>query len=278
MDRFSSTKKLVDLIIGIKGAGEMASGVALSLYKSNLRRIFMMETESPLAVRRTVSFCESIYNGRVTVEGVNAEFVSDETGIQKVWNNGAIVVIQDPVWNTISQVTPDILIDATLAKTNLGTRIDDAPVVIGLGPGFEAGKDAHLVIETHRGHNLGRIITCGSAQPNTGIPGNIGGYTNQRVLRSPCDGLFKTHLEIGAMVDENQLIGWVGELAVRAPLSGVLRGLIHPNTNVIEGLKLGDIDPRGDVEYCYTISDKARALGGSALQGILSEFLEIDCS
>ncbi len=276
MNRFHNTKKLTDLIIAVKGAGEMASGVACGLYKANFRRIFMMEIASPLAVRRTVSFCESIHSESITIEGIHGLIARDAIDIHEAWDRGAIAVIPDPEWNTISQLKPDVVIDATLAKVNLGTQKDEASLVIGLGPGFEAGTDAHLVIETHRGHDIGRIIEKGAAHPNTGVPGDIGGYTSQRVLRAPCDGRFESKLEIGAMVTEKQVIGRVGGQAVHATLSGVLRGLIRPGTMVKKGLKLGDIDPRGKVDYCYTVSDKARTLGGSVLQAVLSEVNRAD--
>jgi xanthine dehydrogenase accessory factor len=271
IDRYSDTNKLTDAIIAIKGAGEMASGVAYSLYKANIRRIFMLEIASPLAVRRTVSFCESIHAGSITIEGVQGVVALDQIDILAAWDRGAVAVIPDPDWKSISRIKPDVVIDATLAKINLGTRREEAPLVIGLGPGFEAGDDVHLVIETHRGHDVGRIIEKGAAQPNTGIPGNIGGYTSQRVLRAPCDGRFESKLEIGAMVTDDQVIGKVGDQAVHATLSGVLRGLIRPGTMAKKGLKLGDIDPRGNVDYCYTVSDKARTLGGSVLLAVLSK-------
>lgn len=267
--RFCNTEQLTDVIIGIKGAGEMASGVACSLYKANIRNIFMMEIASPLAVRRTVSFCESIHSESITIEGVQGVIAHDANNIKKAWNHGAIAVLPDPEWKTISRLKPDVVIDATLAKINLGTRVGEARLVIGLGPGFEAGKDVHIVIETHRGHNIGRIIEKGAAHPNTGVPGNIDGYTHQRVLRAPCDGRFESSLDIGTLVKKHQTIGRVDALEVTATLTGVLRGLIRPGTRVKKGLKIGDIDPRGDVDHCYTVSDKARTLGGSVLQAIL---------
>jgi xanthine dehydrogenase accessory factor len=269
MDRFCNTKRLTDLSIAIKGAGEMASGVACSLHKGNFRKIFMMDTASPLAVRRTVSFCESIHSDSITIEGIKGAIARDEADVYISWDRNAVAVITDPDWKSISRIKPDVVIDATLAKVNLGTRIDEAPLVIGLGPGFEAGTDVHLVIETHRGHDIGRIIEQGEAHPNTGVPGEIGGYTSERVLRAPCDGRFESHLEIGDPVKENQPIGKVENRAVNATLTGVLRGLIRPGTDVKQGLKIGDIDPRGKVEYCYTVSDKARTVGGSVLQAIL---------
>ena len=274
--RFSNTKKMTDVIIGIKGAGEMASGVASSLYKANLRKIFMMEITSPLAVRRTVSFCEAIHSDSITIEGIPGVKAHDVIDIHKTWDRDAIAVIPDPEWKTLSHLKPDVVIDATLAKVNLGTQREEAPLVIGLGPGFEAGTDVHLVIETHRGHDIGRIIEKGAARPNTGVPGNIGGYTSERVLRSPCAGRFESKLEIGAMVKEKQVIGKVGDQAVHAALSGVLRGLIRPGTMVKKGLKLGDIDPRGKADYCYTVSDKARPLGGCVLQAVLSKLNRTD--
>ncbi len=263
------TEPLKNMIIGIKGAGEMASGIAWRLFQSNFKHIFMMEIKHPIAVRRQVSFCESIHDGSVLIEGIEAQKVSDVVGIKSAWSNQSIPVLVDPKWDTLKTMAPQVVIDAIIAKKNLGTTKFDAPLVIGLGPGFEAGNDVHMVIETNRGHNLGKIILQGCPEPNTGVPGNIGGFTKQRVLRAPCAGVFTTSVTIGKPVNKNDVIGHVNNKLVIAQIDGVLRGLIRNNTTVTDQLKIGDIDPRGHVSYCSTISEKARAIGGSVLEAIL---------
>jgi xanthine dehydrogenase accessory factor len=247
----------------------MASAVAWRLFTAHLHRIFMMEVERPLAVRREVSFCEAVYEGIKKVEDVEALKISDHAGIQDAWANKKIAVMVDPQWRALQKIRPDVVIDAILAKKNLGTHLAEAGLVIGLGPGFTAGKDVHMVIETNRGHNLGRIITTGCAQPNTGIPGSIGGQSIKRVLRAPAKGVFKALRSIGDSVKSGEEIGSIGKMEIRAQLDGVLRGLIRPGTLVTAGLKLGDIDPRAQRQFCYTISDKARAVSGSVLEAIL---------
>ena len=261
--------KLNELIVLIKGAGEIASAVAWRIYMSNMRRILMLETDSPLAVRRKVSFCEAVHEGRQSVEGVEAIRVDDDEAARQAWAQGEIAVAVDPQWKRLGQARPDVVVDAILAKKNLGTRMHEASLVIGLGPGFTAGEDVHLAIETNRGHNLGKIITRGSAEPNTGIPGLIAGHTEQRVLRAPCSGEFYTRCSIGHAVKNGDTIGTVAGQTVVAHLDGILRGLIRSPRAVERGLKIGDIDPRGIVDYCYTISDKARAVAGSVLEAIL---------
>jgi xanthine dehydrogenase accessory factor len=260
---------LKELVIAIKGAGEMASAVAWRLYLSNLRNIVMMEAAMPLAVRREVAFCEAVYNGSKTVEGVEALRAAVVAEIPHVWELGKIAVTVDPGWQTIYQIRADVLVDAILAKQNLGTEKRDAGLVIGLGPGFVAGEDVHFVIETRRGHNLGRIITAGSAEPDTGIPEPVDGISAERVLRAPAEGEFRSLCRIGDSVARGALIGHVGDAEVSSRIGGVLRGLIRPGTWVTEGLKIGDIDPRGDVTACFTISDKARAIAGSVLEAVL---------
>ena len=261
--------KLSELIVAIKGAGEMASAAAWRIYMSNIRQILMLEAPFPLAVRREVSFCEALYGGRQVVEGVEACRTDEDTDVRKAWAQGRIAVTVDPEWKILDRFRPNVVIDAILAKKNLGTRMSEAQLVIGLGPGFVAGQDVHLVIETNRGHNLGKILASGSAAPNTGIPGSIGGHTEERVLRAPCDGEFKSRCAIGDLVKKDDVIATVAESDVRAKIDGVLRGLIRSSAPVHQGLKLGDIDPRGDADYCRTISDKARAISGSVLEAIL---------
>ena len=264
--------ELCDLIIAVKGAGEMGSAVAWRLFKSNFKNIVMLETDHPLAVRREVSFCEAVHEGQKQVEEVTALLAADVAEVKKCWANNNIAVVVDPGWHTLEVIRPAVVVDAILAKKNLGTRISDGELVIGLGPGFDAGRDVQIVIETNRGHNLGRIITSGQAAPNTGVPGAIGGFTEERVLRAPADGRFEPRLKIGDSVCKDQIVGAVAGKEVRARIDGVLRGLIRPTVKVTQGLKIGDIDPRGDAGYCYTISDKARAIGGSVLEAILRKY------
>jgi xanthine dehydrogenase accessory factor len=261
--------KLNDLIVVIKGAGEMASAVAWRLYMAHIHQIMMLEAPLPLAVRRAVSFCEAVVDGRQTVEGVTATRADNIDSVRTCWQKNQLAVSVDPGWKMLDDIQPDVVVDAILAKRNLGTHLDEAPLVIGLGPGFAAGRDVHAVVETQRGHHLGRIITAGSAEPNTGIPGVINGYAEERVLRAPCDGEFKAECAIGDPVKKGDPIGTVAAEIVRAQINGVLRGLIRSATLVQQGLKIGDIDPRGEVDYCHTISEKARAISGSVLEAIL---------
>jgi xanthine dehydrogenase accessory factor len=262
-------KKMRMPIIAIKGAGEMASAVAWRLFMANFRQILMLEVTQPLAVRRKVSFCEAIYKRRQTVEGITAELVERDAAIRDCWQRNRIAVVVDPDWKTLEYLRPDVCVDAILAKKNLGTHLNEASLVIGLGPGFTAGEDVHLVIETNRGHNLGRVITSGGSEPNTGIPGDIGGYTSQRVFRAPVDGVFTSQMTIGDSVRRNQILGYVQGQAVQAEIDGIVRGIIRSGVYVNRGIKLGDIDPRGRKSYCDTISDKARAISGSVLEAVL---------
>jgi xanthine dehydrogenase accessory factor len=247
----------------------MASGIACRLYRANLRRIVMLELPDPVAVRREVSFCEAVNDGTKTVGSVEAVRVQDLDGVNAAWRSGRIAVLVDPKWETVRSIRPDVLVDAIIAKRNLGTGIDDAPVVIGLGPGFTAGLDVHFVVETNRGHNLGKVILSGSAEPNTGIPESVGGYSRERVLRAPAFGTFRSIRKIGDQVRGNDLIGDVEGCEVYSRIDGVIRGLIRTGTLVKEGLKIGDIDPRCRVEYCYTTSEKSRAIAGSVLETIM---------
>lgn len=266
---------LRDLFIVIRGAGEMATGVACRLYRANFRRILLLETPAPMAVRRRVSFCEAVYDQRVGVEGIEAARIAEKTQLRQTWASGKIAVLVDPQGQSIPSLGPDVLIDATLAKRNLGLSITDAPLVIALGPGFTAGQDCHVVIESNRGHDLGRLITDGTAEPDTGIPGTTAGYSIERVLRSPAAGPFRAAREIGEDVRKGDVIGYVGSVEVVAQIDGILRGLIRPGIDVSKGLKIGDIDPRPEAAgYCDTISEKARALGGAALEAILATYNE----
>jgi xanthine dehydrogenase accessory factor len=260
--------RLSQIKIGIRGGGDIASGVAWRLHQCGFR-IFITEIDRPLAVRRTVAFCEAVYDGRGVVEGVEAVLVRGTDEIPAAWKKEKIAVMVDPTCQSIKALNPEVLVDAILAKKNSGTSIEDAPLVIALGPGFEAGRDAHFVVETNRGHRLGRLLTTGSAEPDTGRPGAVLGITSDRVLRAPADGAWRPKMGITEFVKRGDPIGEVSGVAVQAEIDGVLRGLIRPGIEVSRGLKIGDIDPRGIKEHCYSISDKALAVSGGVLEGIL---------
>jgi xanthine dehydrogenase accessory factor len=230
----------------------------------------MLEIPHPLAVRREVSFCEAVYGEEKEVEGVRAKFISTPKEIQSVWKDGKIPLLVDSDGKkTRDLLKPDVLVDAILAKKNLGTRIKDAPLVIGLGPGFTAGKDVHIVVETNRGQNLGKMILNGTAEPDTGIPGEIGGFTIERVLRTMKKGIFVPQKSIGDRVSKGSVVAVVDDFPVIAKISGVVRGLLRERVEARKGMKVGDVDPRGKRELCFTISDKARAIGGGVLEAIL---------
>ncbi len=268
----ATTKKTNELIVLIRGAGEMASGVVHRLHRSHFK-VCMTEIPEPLAVRREVAFSEAIYDGKKEVEGVRARLISGPEEIEAAWKSHEIPILIDPDAKKTRQfLKPDILIDAILAKKNLGTNISDAALVIGLGPGFTAGKDAHLVIETNRGHDLGRVILKGSAEADTGVPGEIGGYTIERLLRTMKKGIFHPQKSIGERVNKGAVVAVSDDFPVIAKISGVVRGLLRDGIEVKKGMKVGDIDPRGKREFCFTISEKARAIGGGVLEGILYWF------
>jgi xanthine dehydrogenase accessory factor len=267
-----SDKGIDDVIVLMRGAGEMASGVAHRLHQSHFN-VCMLEIPHPIAVRREVSFCEAIYEGEKEVEGVRAKFISRPEEIHSVWQEEKIPVLVDPDGEKTRRfIKPDVLVDAIMAKENSGTHIKKAPLVIGLGPGFYAGKDVHIVIETNRGHNLGRVILKGAAEPDTGIPGNIGGYTVERLLRTMKKGVFRPQKRIGDRVNKGSVVAVVDDFPVMAKISGIVRGLIRGGVEVKKGMKVGDIDPRGKREFCFTISDKARSIGGGVLEAILYWF------
>lgn len=261
------------LRIVIRGAGDLATGVAIRLWRSGFRRLVLLEREAPLSVRRLVCFSEAVREGLWRVEDVTAERAPDMPGVNAVLARGHLAVLVDPEGLFLRTVRPDVVIDGAMAKRNLlGTSMDQAELVIALGPGFTAGVDCHCVVETKRGHGLGRPITSGSAQPNTGIPGAVLGYTTERVLYSPCAGVFETSRKIGETVVQGDRIGTVDGTPVLTQISGVLRGLLPHLTPVSAKLKLGDVDPRGDASNCVLVSDKALAIGGGVLESILGHF------
>jgi xanthine dehydrogenase accessory factor len=259
------------LVIVIKGAGEMASGIACRLHSAGLTKILLTEIEEPLAVRRRVSFSEAVYEGHAEVEGVGARVVKDLDEIPSLWEKRELAVLVDHESGCVKKVRPHVVIDAIMKKETTATRAGEAPLVIGIGPGFVAPRDAHLVIESNRGHDLGRIIRNGSAEPFTGFPGATMGYKTERVLRSPHRGKVRHVKQIGDAIRTGDTAVYVDDTPVFARIDGILRGLIR-EIHVEEGEKIGDVEPRGRVEYCHTISDKARAIGGGVLEAIMSDF------
>ena len=257
-----------DLVV-IRGGGDIGTGVALRLFNSGFE-VVITEIEHPRVIRREVAFAPAVYNGCMNVEGVRGVKADTLDDISNLLKERSIPVVVDPECSVVAALNPAVMVDALLAKKNRGMGKDMAPLTIGLGPGFEAGSDVQVVIETNRGHNLGRVIRKGCAQPNTGVPELVKGYGEERVLRAPCDGEVQNVLQIGDQVKADERVCDVGETEVRSPISGVLRGIIMHGVEVTKGLKIGDVDPRGIREYCFTVSDKARAIGGGVLEAILS--------
>jgi len=268
----NQVKALDGPVVLVRGGGEQASGVAWTLANAGFRAV-ITEIAQPLMVRWPVSFGTAASEGVWEVEGVRA--VKVEVGAcPEVWDRGEIPLLIDPDLVGLPELNPMVVVDAVMAKRNLGTKITMAPLTIGLGPGFTAGVDVHVVVETNRGHNLARLIFEGSAEPNTGIPGDVGGYTCERVLYSPVAGEFVPRQEIGVCVCAGDVIGEMrgpgGSVPVFAGIDGVVRGLLRSGTRVEARVKIGDIDPRARHEYCYTISEKARSIGAAVLLAILN--------
>ena len=256
-------------IVIIRGGGDLGSGIAHMLHKCGFK-VLILEIEQPNVIRRKVSFAQAVFDGQTTVEEVHAVTAAARQDIYEIWSQGNIAVCVDPAASLIREIKAAVVIDAVMAKKNIGTRRDMAPVTIALGPGFEAGKDVDIVIETSRGHNLGRLIYEGCAEPNTGVPGSIKGYAEERLLRAPCAGQIRAVLNIGDIVKAGDIVCYIDKVPVRSAIDGVVRGLIMNNLQVTKGCKLGDVDPRGIREYCFTISDKARTIAGAVLEAILS--------
>ena len=256
------------MLVLIRGAGDLASGIALRLRHCGFS-VVMTELPRPLTIRRTVAFSDAVVNGAARVEDVEARFAPDAAAARDLLAEGLLPVLADPEAACRLELKPDVLVDAILAKRNLGTKITDAPVVIGVGPGFTAGEDCHAVVETMRGHTLGRVCYRGAVLPNTNIPGLIGGFAGERVLRAPADGVFTGAKKIGDRVTAGEIAGYVDGVPMRCTIDGVLRGLLADGVPVRRGLKSGDVDPRGDPSYCHTVSDKALAVAGGVLEAIL---------
>ena len=270
------------ILIICRGGGDLATGIVHRLFRAGFP-VLVLETDSPAAIRRQVSFSEAVYDGTATVEGVTAERIAsaDKASVNHVLEEGRVPLLVDPEGSSIPLLKPDIVVDAIIAKKNLGTAKEMAPLVIGVGPGFTAGEDVDLVVESMRGHNLARIFTTGSALPNTGIPGNIGGFTKERVLHAEAAGYMKNIRQIGDIVEKGEEMARIYEkmtedgtfsgsyVSVEASISGIIRGLIREGYHFQKGFKIADIDPReSELANCFTISDKARSIGGSVLEAV----------
>ena len=297
-----------NLLIICRGAGDLATGIIHRLHRAG-HRVIALETDYPAAIRRQVSFCEAVYDGSAVVEGVTARLVPaladaetdtetysgendtpaahivsekwDSSAIEAVLEAGEVPLLIDQKGESIALLKPDVVVDAIIAKKNLGTTINMAPLVLGVGPGFTAGQDVHLVIESMRGHNLARIITDGMAQPNTGVPGNIAGFTSERVIHAPAAGYIHDVRKIGDIVQKGDEIARIYPdkesydnalseyVPVNATITGIIRGLIREEYYFRKGFKIADIDPReSELTNCFTISDKARSIAGSVLEAV----------
>jgi len=254
----------IDNLIIIRGGGDLATGVVQKFYRAGLP-VLILETEKPTAIRRSVALCEAAIGGFMQVEDVPCRKINGLRELFECISAGEVALHIDPQGKSISSACPRVVIDAIMAKRNLGMCKGLAEVTIALGPGFCAGKDVHAVIETVRGHDLGRLILDGYAKADTGVPGLIDGKSAERVIRAPCDGFVVCHKEIGDTIAQGEVILSVDNEAVRAPFSGLLRGLIREGLFVHSGMKIADIDPRTDID-CKSISDKARCIGGAALE------------
>jgi len=263
--------ELSRLVVLIKGGGEVASGVAHKLARSRFR-VCLTETSQPLAVSRGVAFCEAVYDGEKEVEGITARRAESAAEVHRLWREGRIPIIVDPKTSARKALKPEVLVDAIMAKKNLGTKIGHAPLVIGLGPGFRAGNDVHLVVETNNSERLGRVILEGEAEKDTGIPIAIGGLTHERALHAGQSGLFQTDRDIGEPASAGDVIASVGGQPVEAGIDGIIRALLRSGTTVKKGTKLGEIDPSGSIDDCYTIRPRVRAIAGGVLEAIMMRY------
>jgi xanthine dehydrogenase accessory factor len=261
-------RHLRQYLVLVKGAGDLATGVIARLSRSGFR-VVATETAQPTVIRTTVALAQSVYDGQVRVEELTGRCVSLDM-VEDTLRQGVIPILVDPLAESVARLRPDIVVDAVVAKRNLGTRITDAPLVIALGPGFTAGVDCHVIVETNRGHALGSVIHSGAAEPDTGLPGEIAGYTWDRVLRAPVAGTFRPARAIGDMVTPGDTVAHVDDTPIVAPLGGVLRGMLNDGLCVHTAMKVGDVDPRAARGHCFTISDKALAIGGGVLEAALA--------
>ena len=268
-------------LVAVKGAGDLATGVMHRLFLAGFP-VLATELPEPTVVRRTVAFAEAVLLDEMTVEGIIARRAGSLEEVRALLASRQIPIVVDPDGILLKQLHPMVLVEATLSKRNSGITISDAPIVIALGPGYEAGKDVHAIVETKRGHNLGRVYYQGRAEANTGVPGAIGGYTSERLLKAPAAGKFYGVRQIGDMVQSGETVAQIHAptcsgipcdcqqaVPVKTSISGILRGLLRDGLTVKTSMKVGDIDPRAAPEHCFTISDKSRAIGGGVLEAIL---------
>lgn len=257
-------------LILVRGAGDLATGTILHLHRCGFR-VIAAECMQPSAIRRGAAFSEAVYDGVAMVEGVICRRIDSIDALEHCWERGEVPLIVDETLECLGLLRPAAIVDAILAKRNLGTRRDMARVTVALGPGFTAGDDVDAVVETMRGHDLGRVIYAGAALPNTGVPGLIAGEGTKRVIHAPADGKIVPKAKIGDLVEAGQTIAMLGETPVTATLTGVLRGLIREGYPVTKGLKIADIDPRGEQQKnCFTVSDKARCIAGGVMEALLT--------
>ena len=266
--------RVSELIVLIRGGGEMASGIAHRLRCCHMN-VIITEIAAPTAVRRTVAFAEAVYDGAQTIEGVIARRADSLPEIRSAWQRGEIPVVVDAEAAIRAEIDPAVIVDAIMAKKNCGTNIDDAGLVIGVGPGFRAGVNVHAVVESNRGYHLGRVIWHGEAEPDTGVPAPVAGHAQARVLRAPRSGIFHAQRAIGDVVERGEVVGTVEGAAIPAGIGGLIRGMLRSGVSVRAGMKAGDIDPRLERGYCYEISDKARAIGGGVLEAILGASIDL---
>lgn len=265
-------KRIAELVVVIRGAGEVASGVAYRLHKSGMK-VCLTEVARPLAVCRGVTFSEAVFDGSKEIMGVVAQHVNaDKEAVQNAWQRGKIPVIIDPGTDIRAQLKSDVVIDALMTKRNSGIEMSWAPLVIGLGPGFAAGRDVHLVVETSHEHELGRVLTAGEAARNTGTPVTVGGLSRERVVWAEKIGVFTTDNEIGDAVEGGQVVGWIDDEPVMAPLSGMLRGLLRSGVPVVAGSKVIEVDHVNDPEICGLIADKIRVIAEGVFMAIKTRY------
>jgi len=250
----------------VRGGGDLATGVIYRLWKANFE-VLCLEVHSPLVVRRSTAVAEAVFEGKIKIEGMSAERIDT---ISEWTDRRKVAVLIDPEGISIKELCPSLVVDGIMKKNYTGTSKNMAPLVLALGPGFSAPDQVHGVIETKRGHYLGRLITNGSAIPNTGCPGMEMGYTTERLLRAPASGYITNICNIGDHIEQGETVAAMGDIEIKTKISGTLRGLIHPSVKVEKGLKIGDVDPRDIREYCFTISDKALSVAGGVLEAILS--------
>lgn len=262
------TVSISELIVLIRGGGEMATGIAHRLHRCHMR-VLITEITMPTSVRRNVAFAEAVYKGAHTVEGVEAVRAASCDEAYMAWKRNQIPVFVDPEASIREILKPVVIVDAIMAKKNGVARLTDAPVVIGVGPGFTAGFNVHAVVESNRGHHLGRVIWDGAAETDTGIPSSVDGYTASRVLRAPRSGTFNALRAIGDVIATGEPVAHVNGELIKAEISGQIRGLLRNGIQVQQGSKAGDIDPRGERGYCDSISDKSRAIAGGVLEAVL---------